>query len=56
MKTQSLGSAYYFVTLIDDYSRKTWVYTLKMKDQVLNTFNSFQASVERETGEKLKCF
>ena len=55
MKTQSLGGAYYFVTFIDDCSRKTWAYTLKTKDKVLDTFKTFQASVERETGKKLKC-
>ncbi|WJX13388.1 hypothetical protein P8452_03779 [Trifolium repens] len=55
MKTRSLCGAYYFVTFIDDYSRKTWAYTLKTKDQVLDTFKSFQAMVERETGKKLKC-
>ncbi|KAL4279432.1 hypothetical protein GQ457_03G020660 [Hibiscus cannabinus] len=31
------------------------VYTLKSKDQVFDTFKQFQASVERETGKKLKC-
>lgn len=34
MKTRSLDGAYYFVTFIDDNSRKIWVYTLKTKDQV----------------------
>ena len=28
---------------------------LKTKDQVLGVFKQFQASVERETGKKLKC-
>jgi len=53
---KSLSSAQYFVTFIDDHSRKSWVYPLKMKDQVLQTFKEFHASVERETGKKLKCF
>ncbi|KAK0604489.1 hypothetical protein LWI29_016179 [Acer saccharum] len=39
----------------DDHSRKLWVYTLKTKDQVLDVFKQFQASVERHTGKKLKC-
>ncbi|KAJ4721959.1 Retrovirus-related Pol polyprotein from transposon TNT 1-94 [Melia azedarach] len=55
MSTMSLGGAYYFVTFIDDHSRKIWVYTLRSKDQVLSVFKQFQASVERETGKKLKC-
>ena len=55
MKTKTLGGAVDFVTFIDDCSRKLWVYVLKTKDQVLGVFKQFQASVERETGKKLKC-
>ncbi|KAJ4718977.1 Retrovirus-related Pol polyprotein from transposon TNT 1-94 [Melia azedarach] len=40
---------------MNDHSRKLWVYTLKTKDQVLDVFKQFQASVERQTGKKLKC-
>ena len=52
---RSLGGAQYFVTFIDDHSRKVWVYPLKMKSQVLQAFKELHASVERETGRKLKC-
>lgn len=55
MKIQTLGGSLYFVTFIDDHSRKTWAYTLKHKSQVLDVFKQFHASVERETGRKLKC-
>ena len=56
IKVRSYGGALYFVTFIDDCSRKLWVYyTLKSKDQVFEVFKQFQASVERETGKKLKC-
>jgi transposase InsO family protein len=55
LKVRSHGGALYFVTFIDDHSRKLWVYALKTKDQVLDVFKHFQAKVERETGKKLKC-
>ena len=55
MKTRSLGGALYFVTFIDDHSRKVWVYTLRTKDEVADVFKQFHMSVERETGKKLKC-
>ncbi|GJS93442.1 retrovirus-related pol polyprotein from transposon TNT 1-94 [Tanacetum coccineum] len=55
MKTKTLGGCSYFVTFIDDHSRKVWVYTLKTKDQVLDVFKQFHALVERQTGKKLKC-
>lgn len=55
LKEKSFGGARYFVTFIDDHSRKLWVLTLKSKDQVLNVFKEFQVSIERETCKKLKC-
>ena len=55
MKTKTLGGSLYFVTFIDDHSRKIWVYTLKIKDQVLGVFKQFHALVERQSSEKLKC-
>ena len=35
---ETLGDSSYFVTFIDDHSRKLWVYFLKTKDQVLTMF------------------
>jgi hypothetical protein len=32
----------YFLTFIDDFSRKTWVYFLKRKSEVLNCFKDFK--------------
>ena len=55
MRTKTFGGGLYFVTFINDHSRKLWVYVLKTKDQVLGVFKQFQASVEKETGKKLKC-
>ena len=55
LKVRTLGGALYFVTFIDDHSRKVWAYTLKTKDQVLDVFKHFQANIERETGRQLKC-
>ncbi|XP_048323873.2 retrovirus-related Pol polyprotein from transposon TNT 1-94 [Ziziphus jujuba] len=55
MEVESLGGNKYFLTFIDDASRKVWVYFLKTKDQVLDYFKLFHTMVERETGKKLKC-
>ena len=55
MTEKSLGGAYYFVTFIDDNSRRVWVYLLDSKDQVLEAFKKFHMRVERETSIKLKC-
>ncbi|KAM1670675.1 hypothetical protein ACFX2K_044618 [Malus domestica] len=55
MEVESLGRNKYFVTYIDDASRKVWVLLLKSKDQVIQTFQEFHAMVEREIGKPLKC-
>ena len=52
---ETLGGNKYFVTFIDDASRKVWVYVLKTKDQVFEHFQKFHAMVERERGKPLKC-
>ena len=38
MQTRTLCGALYFVTFIDDHSRKVWAFALKSKNQVLETF------------------
>ena len=55
IEEESLGGSRYFVTFIDDASRKVWAYRLSMKDQVFDRFKTFHAMVERQTGKKLKC-
>ncbi len=54
MKTTSRGGAQYFVTFIDDFSRKTHVYLLKAKGEVFDTFKAYKALVENQTIMKIK--
>ena len=49
-KVNSIGGARYFVTFIDDYSRKTWVNFISQKSQVLDKFRHFVHSVNSSTG------
>ena len=51
----SLGSSRYYITFIDDSSRKVWVYFLKNKFDVFETFKKWKAMVETETCLKVKC-
>ena len=53
--TVSFGGSSYYVTFIDDYSRKVWVYLLKRKVDVFNTFKQFTALVEKNTNMSIKC-
>ena len=38
MLEKSLGGARYFIMFHDDATRRGWAYSLKTKDEVLNTF------------------
>ncbi|XP_075110572.1 uncharacterized protein LOC142181555 [Nicotiana tabacum] len=51
----SLGGSHYYVTFIDNFTRKVWVYFLKNKSDVFITFKRWKAEVENQTSLKLKC-
>jgi hypothetical protein len=51
----SLGGARYFVSFIDDFSRRCWVYPIRRKTDVLAVFKTFKARVELESEKKIKC-
>ena len=55
MKDKSFGGAVYFVTFIDNFTRKVWCFALKTKDQILDVFKDFHSKVERETSKQLQC-
>ena len=54
MQAPSLGGSQYFLTFIDDFTRKTWVYFLKNKSEVFEKFQNFKALVENQSGLHIK--
>lgn len=54
MQTPSLAGSQYFLTFIDDFTRKTWVYFLKNKSEVFEKFCNFKALVENQSGLHIK--
>ena len=52
----SLGGYHYYVTFIDDYSQKTWIYFLKIKEseEVFSKFKEFKAQVKNLSGKRIK--
>ncbi len=56
MRTTSVGGAKYFVTFIDDFSRKIWLYALKTKGECFEKFKEFKALVETQSELKIKAF
>ncbi|GJZ51127.1 retrotransposon protein, putative, ty1-copia subclass [Tanacetum coccineum] len=53
-KIMSRQGAYYFVTFTDDFSRYGYVYLLKHKHEVFETFKVFQKEVENQLGKTIK--
>jgi hypothetical protein len=50
----SLSGYVYYVSFIDDYSCKTWVYFLKSKEEGLGKFKEFKALIENLSERKIK--
>jgi Integrase core domain/GAG-pre-integrase domain len=46
----------YFVIFIDDFSRTTWLYLLRSKDEVFNCFEEFINRVQTQYNGKIKTF
>lgn len=53
--TISLLGHKYFLTLVDDYSRFTWVIFLKTKDEIKKSLINFIAFIENQFHTTLKC-
>ena len=45
----------YYITFIDDLSKKVWVYFLKNKSDVFEIFKQWKAMIKIETSLKVKC-
>jgi hypothetical protein len=53
-RQEGMGKENYFMLIIDDYSRITWVAFLKEKDESFEKFKNFKALTENQTGKRLK--
>jgi len=54
METKSNGGSRYFLSFIDDCSRKVFIYFLQTKDQLPNTFEEFKALAEKQSNRQIK--
>ncbi|CAA7028218.1 unnamed protein product [Microthlaspi erraticum] len=50
----SLGNSQYFISFIDDWSRKVWIYFLKSKDEAFDKFSEWKRMVELQSERKVK--
>lgn len=53
-RVTSLGGAKYFLSIIDDYSKRVWVYILKSKDEAFEKFKEWKSLVENQSEKKVK--
>ena len=44
----------YFISFIDDLTRKAWIYLVKRNHEVLEVFRRFKCLVEKQTGKVIK--
>ncbi|MCO5552992.1 hypothetical protein L7F22_006512 [Adiantum nelumboides] len=54
-KNISMGGCRFYVTFIDDCSRKVWFYFMKEKSEVFTHFQNFKAMVEKQTRNFVQC-
>jgi hypothetical protein len=54
MPSSSISRYVYYVSFIDDYSHKTWIYFLKSKDEVFSKFKELKALIENLSERKIK--
>jgi hypothetical protein len=54
MHVPSLAKFVYYVSIIDDFSRNTWIDFLRKKYEVFDKFKEFKALVENQTEKKIK--
>jgi hypothetical protein len=54
-QVSSLGGSCYYVTFIDDATRKTYFYCIRQKTIFFYTFKKWKDLVENEIGKRLRC-
>lgn len=54
MQVKSLESSKFFVTFIDDFSRRVVVYCVEKKSSVFDVFKQFKSRAEMQTGKKIR--
>ncbi|GKA27622.1 retrotransposon protein, putative, ty1-copia subclass [Tanacetum coccineum] len=53
-QVESLGGKRYFISIIDDYSKRVWVYILRFKHEAFGKFKEWKQLVENQTGRTVK--
>ena len=54
-QTATFGGCRYYVLFIDDFSRHTWIYLMRHKNEVFGHFQKIQNEVEKKIGRHVRC-
>jgi hypothetical protein len=54
MQTESIGGRFYFLTFIDDFSKKIWIYFLRHKSETFAKFKEFKVEAKKQRGKYVK--
>ncbi|KAJ8868831.1 hypothetical protein PR048_030372 [Dryococelus australis] len=54
MSQESRSGGRYFLTFIDDHTRKVFVYIIRSKVEVFEKFREFKSQFENQTGKQIK--
>ena len=54
MSSTFLSGFEYYITFIDNYSRKTWIYFLKAKNEVFEKIKEFKDLIENLLDKRIK--
>nr|GFA82742.1 retrovirus-related Pol polyprotein from transposon TNT 1-94 [Tanacetum cinerariifolium] len=53
-QVESMSGCHYFLSIVDNYSRRMWVHFLRHKNEAFNKFKEWKQLVENQIGRKLK--
>ncbi|GJW55695.1 retrovirus-related pol polyprotein from transposon TNT 1-94, partial [Tanacetum coccineum] len=53
-RVESISGCRYFLSIVDDYSRRVWVHFLRHKNEAFSKFKEWKQLVENQTSRKLK--
>ncbi|GKB93701.1 retrotransposon protein, putative, ty1-copia subclass [Tanacetum coccineum] len=53
-QVESLGGKRYFLSIVDDYYRRVWVYILRFKHEAFGMFKEWKQLVENQNGRTVK--
>ncbi|GKB35221.1 retrotransposon protein, putative, ty1-copia subclass [Tanacetum coccineum] len=53
-QVESLGGKRYFLSIVDDYSKRVWIYIFRFKHEAFRKFKEWKQLVENQTGRTVK--